>query len=532
MTTGTHCHILLLADFSGRHDIKGGDTKSVLYKEDASKDSGLEKSTATLIKRKIIEVDRDNFDEVFAAMKVSLNLPIVDGAITFSCPDDMHPDTLFEHISLFGKLKLLRARLQNVQTFAAAAREMSGWAGEFASTTPRVPATDNITPDILVIGEGKNADLLDAILSGTAIEIAGPEYDIERLARSIVAPFLSDAPDPRQHELIAAVDEAISDLMRRIMHAEGFQKIESAWQNLYLLTKRAETDSSLKFFIVDVSQRELAEDAASAATLEETELYQLLVSTRQAEGIKNFSIIMGDYIFADSCSDIRCAGMLAGIAEAVGGSAIAGGSEKLAGCSSLVQYPELQDWTHKVDDETAQAWSQLRSSPIAPYLSLVVPRVLSRLPYGKQYSSISTFDYEEIPPKERSLNKVHEYFLWGNGAWYLTLLIAQSYSQQNYSQQNYSQQNHDQQSHGRMGWSFADNAMHIIERLPLYIHTNEDGESSAIPCAEILMTDAVAHALRGSGLTVIRSIANKDAVLVPAFTSVVLEDASLKGDIR
>lgn len=486
---GKHCHILVLGDFSGRRN-------------------GRTESAATLLRRKIIEIDRDNFDDVFAAMKVTLQLPIMDGPVTFGELDDMHPDTLYEHVSLFNRLRTLRKQLQSNATFPAAAAEMTSWFGEFtaedAGKKSHVALPNKAAGDVVRVGASQTADLLDAILSGAEVEVAGPEYDMEKLARSIVAPFLTAAPDPRQADMIAAVDNATSDLMRKIMHVSDFQRLESSWQNLYRLVRRLETDAKLKVFVCDLSQSELSQDAAGAIALEDTQAYRLLVSSRQSEGAKNFSVIMADYIFQDMLADIRCAGVLAGIANAVGGAAVSGGSEKLAGCVSLAQTPDVAQWNYKMSDEVTDAWRQLRSSSVAANLSLAAPRVLSRLPFGKRTSQTNAFDFEEIPAV-----RGHEYYLWGNGGWLVTLLIAQNYSQ--------------------IGWAFVNQSIHTIDNLPLHVYTDDEGDSCVLACAEIAMTDQVALTLRESGLSVIRSILNKDAVLIPAFTSVAQGEVLLRG---
>ncbi len=483
--TAKHCYITVLADFSGRNNRRQLDVDAIA-------------------RRKLIEVDRDNFDDVFAAMNVQLQLAITDGVITFNELDDLHPDTLYQHIALFDKLRQLRKRLQSSSTFAGAAEEMKSWHGDYAAQLSKRNDNDASKKDTRIIDESNTADLLDAILSGQEVSVSGPEYNIDAMARSIVAPFLTDAPDPRQNDMIAAVDDATSTLMRKVMHVSDFQKLESTWQSLYQMVKRLETDSKLKIFICDISPQELAADATAVDSLEDTQTYKLLVSQRQQEGQKAISVVMADYSIADNVEDIRVAGMLAGIAASLGASAMAGGSERLAGCNALAKQEDVSEWHYNLDAEVASAWSSLRSAEVSRHLSLVVPRVLSRIPYGKRGGTVNAFDYEEVP----SCNG-HEYFLWGNGAWYLAMLVGLNFSQ--------------------YGWSFTGQAELTIDRLPLYVYLDADGDSNVVPCAEIVMTDQTAKALRNAGLSVIRSILNKDSILIPAFTSVASGDEKLRG---
>ncbi len=54
-----------------------------------------------------------------------------------------------------------------------------------------------------------------------------------------------------------------------------------------------------------------------------------------------------------------------------------------------------------------------------------------------------------------------------------------------------------------------------IENLPLHTY-EDDGESTIKPCAEVLITDSVVRQLEAAGFLVVRSIAGKAAVQIPA----------------
>ena len=47
-------------------------------------------------------------------------------------------------------------------------------------------------------------------------------------------------------EMIARLDEKLSDQMNAIMHHEAFQQLESSWRGLHHLVMNSETDASLK----------------------------------------------------------------------------------------------------------------------------------------------------------------------------------------------------------------------------------------------------------------------------------------------
>jgi type VI secretion system protein ImpC len=461
-----HCHIVLLADFSGRGH------------------RGLQ-NASSINTHKIIEVNRDNFDEVFAQMDVRCALPYADD-IRFSELDEMHPDYLFEELDLFQQFRSLKKKLNSPDTFAAAAREIYSWHSERSvqDTNQTNASTMNIT---------QNGSLLDSILSGTELPASGAGgFDLQGLVRDIVAPYVLPKPDPQQKELLETVDLAASELMRKLMHHRNFQSLESAWRSLYLLVRRLETDSRLKLFIVDVSQQVLIEDALSVEASAQMQLHKLLVDNRSALGSKPFNVMMVDALFGQSEDDIATLAKLGDIAASTNALLVTGASTQLAGCQDLGKTPDCDDWHFSPDTNVKSAWDALRSSRQAANIIAVAPRYLSRLPYGKKSAPIERFNFEELPDAEQ-----HGFYLWSNGAWLVSYILAQGFV---------------------ISGDVSRQQVFEIERLPLHVF-NRNGESMVTPCAEVNMLDPSAAALSLCGLTVIRSILNKDAVMIPALMS-------------
>jgi len=267
-----------------------------------------------------------------------------------------------------------------------------------------------------------------------------------------------------------------------------FQQLESAWRSLYLLVRRIETNKNLKIFIIDISEQEIIDDAVQADHFEQSQLYQLLHDKRSAVGAKPFSLVMVDAIFGEAEEGINALNTLGETISSMKASLITGGSPQLAGCENLGLTPDKDDWIFSPKTELYESWIQLRKTACASHIALVAPRYLTRMPYGKKTSPIDSFSYEELPDEGK-----HAYYLWSNGAWLVTLLIAQNYAVS--------------------GAKYIDQVQEI-EKLPLHVFEGEDG-SNVTPCAEINMYDSAASALRDAGLMTIRSILNSDRVVVP-----------------
>ena len=468
------CHIVILADFSGRSHRGLNDRSSVKQ-------------------RKVIEIDRDNFDDVFTKMDVQCALPLADEPMCFQELDDMHPDFIYEQISLFGHFRSLKRKLKSSATFAAAAEEIYQWhqsSGSTESIEERNEPTSRTDPSLV----SENSSILDSILSDSSATASPSKFDVQALIKDIVAPYATPKPDPREKELVKAVDDAASELLRKIMHHPQFQDIESAWRSLYLLVRRIETNQKLKIFIVDISQQELIEDAMASDDVAQSNIYKLLVANRTAKGSTPFSLIMHAASFGHNIDDIRTLGLLGAVAASSGAKFLAAGTERLAGCESLGKTPDIDDWDFLPDSETLETWNALRAAPQAASIMLVAPRYLCRMPYGKKSAPIDSFSFEELPSSNQ-----HPYYLWSSGAWLVILLLAQNYT-------------------------ICGDPMEVrvqeIGRLPLHVFTDDDGESKVTPCGEILMLDSAASALIEAGLMPIRSILDKDAVVVPGLMSI------------
>lgn len=482
---GKAMHIALIGDFSGRG------SRSI-------------KETETICKRKAIEIDRDNFEEVFSSFGVKLQLAICDEPIHFREYDDLHPDYLFERVPLFEKLRMLRHKLRKPDQFQQAAEEIQQWAS-FKAQSSNAQKSEEEAGDVSGIPMPDN--MLEAVLSQSnhAIDLANsPEGNIDRMIKDIVAPYVEAKSDPRLPEMEEALAQANSDTLRKVMHASAFQEIESNWRSVYMLICRLNTNRNLKLFIIDISRDEMRQDLAEADDITTTGLYKRLVSAYEVPGSTPFSILQFDAQINDKPEDIRLASGFAHLAQACSGIALASASERLAGCEGVYRREDTEDWQHTLEATFVEQWQALRQQASSRHLALAAPRFLLRLPYGKRSSPIESFDFEEL-----SISNAHNYYLWGNSAYLVTLLLAQAYSE--------------------TGWQLRPGQIQEVEDLPLHIYQDEDGESVAKACAEIFMRDSAAQKLAEAGILSIRSVKGKAAVVIPNFRTVALSGEQIFG---
>jgi type VI secretion system protein ImpC len=394
-----------------------------------------------LAERPTQRVDVDNLDDVLRRLRPQLTLPA--GTIWFEQIDDFHPDRVYARLELFQRLRETRAA---------------------------PPAAND---DMLGRLLGKPAEPGAPPITTTA---AG----IDALIRNIVAPHVVKDTSAQTAAYLAAVDAAIAEQMRALLHLPAFQSLEAAWRGVRWLIANLELDENLQLHLFDVTREELLRDIVAAqGQIAQTGLHRTLVDRpRGVPGAPDWSALVGLFHFGPSGTDM-------GLLAALGLIAAHAGAPLLADA----------DWALAGDDPGAVAeWQALRRSEAAPWIGLAAPRVLLRLPYGKATDPIEAFAFEEFVG-----TPVHEEFLWGNGSLAIALLIGKAFTAR--------------------GWDMEPGDVREIGDLPAYTFIR-DGEREMQACAERFLTESETEMLLKAGLLPIASRRDRNAVVVVRFQSV------------
>lgn len=398
-----------------------------------------------------IEVDRDNLDDVMSALEVSAL------GIRFARIDDFHPDHLFETLPAFQALRETRRGLLNPKTFHQAAGALRAAMAPPAKPEPRPPAPT---------GGG----LLDQMLEEAEPEPARKPPrtgDLQEFVRQAVASSLVPDDDPDLPHLLARLDGTTGKMMRAILHHADFQAIEAAWRAVQLLTWRLETGSSLKVYLLDISKEELLADIGGDA--ENSRFRQLMVEREDDP----WALVAANFSLSWSDEDVAVLRRLTRLMRQAG--------------APLLAEADPQP-------EPGEEWTAFRQSADAQWVSLAMPRVLLRMPYGERSSSLESFAFEEMQG-----DPAHGDYLWGNPAFALALLMGEAFTE--------------------MGWDLRPGAVRSIPDLPIHVYTSS-GESVMKPCAEMWMTEDDAVSLLEEGLVPLVSIRNSGEVRVLRFQAV------------
>ena len=487
----TPFRIAILGDFSGRAH------------------RGFCETGAKLANRRAVLVDRDNFDQILAKLRPQIELPL-DGdslAVHFTELDDFHPDRIFERATIFRRLRQMRDRVKDAETFPQVLAEM----GLLPAAPPAGPSKPETQPRVTLadLEQLARGDLLEQAVAETQGQPAERRPtraadELHAFVRRIVEPHLLARADPRQAEMMTALDRATSAQMRALLHLPDFQALESAWRALFFVVRRVETSERLKLYLLDVSKAEMAADLAAAEDLRSTGVYKLLVEqTVGTPGAEPWALLAANYTFEPTRQDVELLGRLAKVAHAAGAPFLAAASPRGLGCESTADLPHPHEWKPTAHSEDTQAWGALRKLPETSYVGLALPRFLLRLPYGKETDPAELFDFEEMPQPP-----VHEDYLWGNPAFACAALLAQAFSKE--------------------GWHMRPGTIREIDGLALHAY-QENGESCVKPCAEVLLTEDAAEKILDQGMMPLASLKGRDAVRLIRFQSIADPPSALAG---
>jgi type VI secretion system protein ImpC len=427
-------------------------------------------------------VDLDSLPSVLR--KIAPRVPVAIGSeppFTVAVEDleGFHPDRLFARLDFFAPLRELRRQLEDGKSFARAAALL----GQVSHPDAAAPAPVADNDDLL--------RLLGRAASPATTATSAVGQSVDALVRQAVAPHIVGKPDPRQAELVAAVDAMTGELMRAVLHDPGFRRLEAAWRGLDRLVHALELDENLQLFVLDASDEELAADFAAAANLADSTMYRLVVGHGEPTPWSLLAIL--------SCcgrrqQDAALLARLGTLAQEVD-AAVVVGMEQTAWQGG---YASLED---------QRACTALRSSPTATAIAIAAPGILLRLPYGKATEPIESFAFTEqsSPPQA-------ERYLWGSASVAVAELLAKAFT-------------------AAGGWDFAPGDERTISDLPVHTFT-QDGESVQTPASQVWLTESKIDEMIKEGLIPLVSARGSGEVSIPRFQSIASPPAGLAGRWR
>jgi type VI secretion system protein ImpC len=278
---------------------------------------------------------------------------------------------------------------------------------------------------------------------------------------------------------IAQIDRLISLQLNEILHYPAFQKLEGTWRGIKYLIDQSETSEMLKIKVLNVSKRDLLRDLQRAPEFDQSALWKKVYEEEFGVfGGAPFAALVGDYEFGRGPDDIELLERVSQVASAAHAPFISSANSELLNLSSYTQLGAPRD-IGKIFDSTEYArWKGFRQTDDSRYVTLTLPHVLMRVPYGKDNKQIEAFDYEEGVD-----GSDHSKYLWGNAAYALGARITNSFA--------------------RHGWCAAIRGVEgggLVDALPSHTFRTDEGDVALKCPTEVAITDRREKELADQGL--------------------------------
>ena len=277
------------------------------------------------------------------------------------------------------------------------------------------------------------------------------------------------------NKAIEAIDGAMSKQLASIMHDEKFKKLEGSWRGLNHLVTNTNTGSSLKIRMMNITKKELTRDLEKAVEFDQSQIFKKIYESEfGTAGGEPYAALIGDYEFSSHPDDVSLLGKISNVAAAGFCPFISAAAPKMFGFDSYTELSKPRDLEKIFDSAEYSQWRSFRDSDDSRFVSLTMPRVLARSPYGKDTKAIEAFNYEEIEPNSDGSAQAadHDDYCWMNAAYTMGTTITNSFTE--------------------YGWCTSIRGAEgggKVEGLPTHNFVSDDGDTDQKCPTEIGITD-------------------------------------------
>jgi len=274
---------------------------------------------------------------------------------------------------------------------------------------------------------------------------------------------------------IDAIDQALSTQLSAIMQHEKLQKLEGSWRGLNHLVMNSETSSQLKIRVMNISKKEIAKDLEKAVEFDQSQTFKKIYESEfGTAGGEPYAALIGDYEFSSHPDDIDLLSNISNVAAAGFCPFIAASAPEMFGFESFTELSKPRDLEKIFDSSEYVKWRSFRDSEDSRFVTLTMPRVLARLPYGEATKPIEAFNFEEgsVDRAGQQLANDHDNYCWMNAAYAMGATLARSFAEYSWCTS----------IRGAEGGG-------KVEGLPSHVFTSDDGDLDQKCPTEIGITD-------------------------------------------
>lgn len=273
---------------------------------------------------------------------------------------------------------------------------------------------------------------------------------------------------------IKAIDAKMSEQLNAVMHHPDFKKLEGTWSGLQYLVKNSETGTSLKIKVFNASKKDLLKNLTKASEFDQSDVFKKIYESEfGSPGGEPYGCLLGDYEITNHPDDIELLTQMSSVAAAAFAPFITAASPQLFGFDKYDDLSKPRDLEKIFDTAEYTRWRSFRESDDSRFVTLVLPRTLARLPYGRLTAPIDAFGYEEAPLKDGVAQPMAaENYTWMNSAFVYGARLTEAFAEN--------------------GWCTAIRGAEgggMVRGLPSHVFRSDDGDMDQECPTEVGITD-------------------------------------------
>ena len=267
---------------------------------------------------------------------------------------------------------------------------------------------------------------------------------------------------------IAQIDKLISAQLNEVMHHPDFQKLEGSWRGLNYLVMKSETGERMKIRVMNTSKKDLLKDMEKASEFDQSALFKKVYEEEYGMfGGASYGALIGDYEFSNHPQDLALLGKISEVAAAAHAPFVSAASPQLFNWDSFEELGGPRDLTKIFSSADYAKWRSFRDTEDSRYVSLALPHILMRSPYGEANVPVEAFNFEEDIDGTDSSK-----YLWGNAAYALGTRLTDAFA--------------------KFSWCAAIRGVEgggLVEGLPTHTFKTDEGDVALKCPTEIAITD-------------------------------------------
>lgn len=277
-------------------------------------------------------------------------------------------------------------------------------------------------------------------------------------------------------QAISRLDQMISGQLTEVMHQEEFQKLEGSWRGMHHMVMSSETSAMLKIRVLNLSKQSLHKDLSKAVEFDQSQIFKKIYESEfGTPGGEPYGVMIGDYEFSSHPNDIETISLMSNVAAAGFCPFVSAGSSGMFGFDDWTELSKPRDLEKVFESLEYTKWRSFRESEDSRFVTLTMPRVLARLPYGEATKPVEEFGFEEFevdPETGMAVQPGHEDYCWMNASYVLGSRMTNAFSKYGFCTA----------IRGAEGGG-------KVEGLPAHIFRSDDGDPDLKCPTEIGITD-------------------------------------------